>query len=51
MTGTTRVTTNGTTKFEGAACSALANGAHVEVEGARLADGSIAAAKVKFDDD
>jgi hypothetical protein len=49
--GITRVTTNSTTEFKGAACSAIVNGATVEAEGTRLADGSIMATKVELDHD
>jgi hypothetical protein len=46
---TTLVTTSNTTTFTGVTCDALANGARVEVEGTRQANGSIAAASVKLD--
>lgn len=49
--GTTRVTTTSTTVFEDLTCATLVNGASVEVEGTRQADGSIAAAKVEADSD
>jgi hypothetical protein len=44
----TRVTTTATTVFSGVTCAALANGAHVEVEGTKQADGSLTAALVKL---
>lgn len=47
--GTTRVTTNDTTEFKGAACTALVNGTRIEAEGTRQADGSIAATKIEVD--
>jgi hypothetical protein len=43
----TKVTTAATTTFSGVTCAALANGARVEVEGTRQADGSIVAASVE----
>jgi hypothetical protein len=48
MIGTTKVTTSATTEFNDVACTALANGALVEVTGTVAADGSIAATKVEF---
>jgi len=47
--GTTSVTTSASTTFSGVTCAALANGAEVEVEGTKQANGSIAAASVKLD--
>jgi hypothetical protein len=44
----TRVTTMASTTFSGVTCATLANGARVEVEGTRHADGSIAAASVEL---
>lgn len=44
----TTVHTNGSTTFTGVACSALANGARVEIEGTKQADGSISAASVEL---
>jgi len=44
----TTVNTNGSTTFTGVACSALANGARVEIEGTKQADGSITAASVEL---
>ena len=44
----TRVTTTATTVFSGVTCAALANGAHLEVEGTKQADGSLTAALVKL---
>jgi hypothetical protein len=49
--GTTRVTTTSTTVFEDLTCATLVNGATVEIEGTRQADGSIVAAKVEADSD
>jgi hypothetical protein len=46
--GTTTVTTNNTTVFEGVACTALTNGRKVEVEGT-LTGTTLAAAKVEVD--
>jgi hypothetical protein len=45
----TRVTTTATTVFSGVTCAALANGARVEVEGTKQADGSITAARVELE--
>ena len=42
----TRVSTNASTQFLKGTCGQLKNGTKVEVEGARLSDGSITAAKV-----
>lgn len=47
--GTTTVTTSASTTFLGVTCAALANGTGVEVEGAKQANGSIAAASVKLE--
>jgi Domain of unknown function (DUF5666) len=47
MIGTTKVTTSATTVFDDVTCATLANGAIVEVEGAKQADGSILATKVE----
>lgn len=44
----TTVNTSGSTTFNGVACTALANGARVEVEGTKQADGSITAASVEL---
>jgi len=44
----TTVNTNSSTIFSGVACTALANGAHVEIEGTKQADGSITAASVEL---
>jgi hypothetical protein len=44
----TRVATTATTVFSDVTCAALANGARVEVDGAKQADGSIAAARVEL---
>ena len=44
----TTVNTNSSTTFNGVACTALANGARVEVEGTKQADGSITAASVEL---
>jgi hypothetical protein len=44
----TTVNTNLSTTFTGVACSALANGARVEIEGTKQADGSITAASVEL---
>jgi uncharacterized protein DUF5666 len=46
--GTTTVKTSATTTFDDVACSALANGALVEVTGTVAADGSITATKVEL---
>ena len=45
----TRVTTTATTVFSEVTCAALSNGARVEVEGTKQADGSITAARVELD--
>ena len=45
--GTTKVTTSATTVFDDVTCATLANGAIVEVEGTKQADGSILASKVE----
>jgi hypothetical protein len=47
MIGTTKVTTSATTTFDDVTCATLVNGALVEVEGARQADGSIIATRVE----
>jgi hypothetical protein len=47
MIGTTKVTTSATTVFDDVTCATLANGAIVEVEGTKQADGSILARKVE----
>jgi hypothetical protein len=47
---TTKVTTNGDTKFDDVLCTALANDNTVEVKGTRQTDGSIVATKVEMDD-
>ena len=44
----TTVNTNASTTFTGVACSALANGARVEIEGTKQADGSISAVSVEL---
>lgn len=44
--GTTRVSTTTTTDFRGTACSAIVNGAHVDVQGTSQAGDSIVATKV-----
>ena len=44
----TTVNTNISTTFTGVACTALANGARVEIEGTKQADGSITAASVEL---
>lgn len=46
--GTTTVKTSATTTFDDVVCTALANGALVEVTGTVAADGSIAATKVEL---
>ncbi|HKC58270.1 MAG TPA: DUF5666 domain-containing protein, partial [Vicinamibacterales bacterium] len=46
MIGTTKVTTSATTVFDDVTCATLADGAIVEVEGTKQADGSILATKV-----
>lgn len=51
MVGTTAVRTTATTEFDDVLCSALANGAAVEIEGTRQTDGSIVATKVELEDD
>jgi hypothetical protein len=45
--GTTKVTTSASTTFDDVTCATLANGARVEVEGTKQADGSILATKVE----
>ena len=47
MIGTTKVTTSAATVFDDVLCSALANGALVEVEGTLQPDGSILATSVE----
>ena len=42
-----RITTSGSTTFEGGACSTLKSGNQVEVKGVVQADGSVAATRVK----
>ncbi|NOT27391.1 MAG: hypothetical protein HOP16_14970 [Acidobacteria bacterium] len=49
--GTTTIRTSSTTVFEDVLCSALANGAVVEVSGVLQTDGSILATKVELEDD
>jgi len=49
--GTTVVTTSAATEFDGVLCTALADGAIVEVEGTPQPDGSILATKVELEDD
>jgi len=49
--GTDRVVTNGSTRFDDAACGDLRNGQRVEVQGMRQADRSILATRVKREDD
>ncbi|MBZ5556549.1 MAG: DUF5666 domain-containing protein [Acidobacteriia bacterium] len=49
MAGTTKVTTDATTKFSGVTCETLANGANVHVEGTQQADGTLTAARVRLD--
>ena len=44
----TTVNTNASTTFTGVACTALADGARVEVEGTKQADGSITAASIEL---
>jgi hypothetical protein len=44
----TTVNTNSSTAFTGVTCAALANGARVEIEGTKQADGSITAASVEL---
>lgn len=46
----TTVRTNGMTVFDDGPCTVIANGTHVEVEGARQGDGSIVAASVEIED-
>ena len=45
--GTTKVTTNASTKFEDVTCATLANGMAVEAKGTRQSDGSILATEVE----
>lgn len=47
---TTKVTTSATTTFRGTTCATVADGAVVEVQGTKQADGSIAATRVSRDD-
>ena len=47
MIGATKVTTTAATVFDDVTCANLANGARVEVEGVRQADGSIVATRVE----
>jgi uncharacterized protein DUF5666 len=51
MVKTTKVTTDGSTQFKGGACTAIANGKKVDVEGTRQADASIKAKTVELDSD
>jgi len=46
---TTKVTTTSATTFDHTTCSAITNGAKVEVEGTKQTDGSITATKVSLD--
>jgi hypothetical protein len=46
----TKVMTNASTQFKGVACSALANGSSVDVEGTRQTNGSVLATHVGKDD-
>ena len=46
---TTKITTNGQTKFDDVLCTALANDKVVEVKGTTQTDGSILATKVEFE--
>jgi len=45
----THVTTNGSTKFDGVACSALANCARVDVSGTKQTNGSVLASTIEQD--
>ena len=47
--GSTKVTTSASTKFDGVACSSLANTQRVEVTGTRASDGTLVATKVERD--
>jgi hypothetical protein len=47
--GATHVTTSATTRFSRAGCSAVVNGANVEVVGTRQSDGSIQATSVEVE--
>jgi hypothetical protein len=49
MLGTTKVTTDATTKFHDVTCAQLANGSNVHVEGTQQADGTLTAARVRLD--
>ena len=46
MLASQKVTTNGSTKFSGVACSAIGKGTKVSGKGASQADGSILASEV-----
>jgi hypothetical protein len=50
MIGTTKVSTDSTTIFDGGTCQQLANGGKAEVKGAKQADGSIKAARVSVEE-
>jgi hypothetical protein len=47
--GSTSVTTSATTEFKGATCTALANGARVEVKGTKQSNGVVVASRVQAD--
>jgi len=47
--GATRVATSPETVFDGQTCGALKSGQSVEIKGTTLADGSVAAARVRFE--
>ena len=46
----TKVTTNGSTQYDGISCATLANGTKVDVEGTKQPDGSVVATEVGRDD-
>jgi len=48
MVGSTKVTTDGSTRFDDGPCSQVANGVKVEATGARQSDGSIRAARLEL---
>jgi hypothetical protein len=49
MIGTTKVSTDSTTKFSDGTCQQLANGGKVEVKGSKQPDGSIKASELRLD--
>jgi len=48
--GSTRIATNGSTRFEDGSCGSVKNGITVEVRGTQQPDGSLLATEVELDD-